>query len=161
VPCRVVARLPASVVLPLSYVAEAVSQTLEPLGVKPSDFTPFRMKVLTRWKVYSGQQASELLGYTPEVSVDVRQPPWGAPASPCRGPHAAAPSLCLCSLLPVRKLTVPLCKVFLAPQDVLAAVRPCLWCVPCWEGVVQEGIRRTAAANPHLRAEVLMAEKVK
>lgn len=79
--CRVVARLPGSVVLPLSYVAETVTTNLEPLGVKPSDFTPFRMKVLTRWKVYSGERAKKLLGYTPEISVEVSGRPTAGTAA--------------------------------------------------------------------------------
>ncbi|CAI5977005.1 unnamed protein product [Closterium sp. NIES-64] len=65
-----IAKLPADILIPLAGGVEAVTKALAPLGVPPSDFTPARLLLATRWRTFSPARAGRLLGYKPIVSVD-------------------------------------------------------------------------------------------
>ncbi|GJP40163.1 hypothetical protein CLOM_g24445 [Closterium sp. NIES-68] len=65
-----IAKLPADVLIPIAAGVEAVSNALAPFGVPPSDFTPARLLIATRWRTFSPARAGRLLGYKPIVTVD-------------------------------------------------------------------------------------------
>ncbi|CAI5964931.1 unnamed protein product [Closterium sp. NIES-65] len=65
-----IAKLPADILIPLAGGVEAVTKALAPLGVPPSDFTPARLLLATRWRTFSPARAGRLIGYKPIVSVD-------------------------------------------------------------------------------------------
>ncbi|CAI5494435.1 unnamed protein product [Closterium sp. Naga37s-1] len=69
-PSRPIAKLPADILIPLAGGVEAVTKALAPLGLPPSDFTPARLLLATRWRTFSPARAGRLLGYKPVVSVD-------------------------------------------------------------------------------------------
>ncbi|CAI7802059.1 unnamed protein product, partial [Closterium sp. NIES-54] len=65
-----IAKLPADILIPLAGGVEAITKALAPLGLPPSDFTPTRLLLATRWRTFSPARAGRLLGYKPIVSVD-------------------------------------------------------------------------------------------
>ncbi|CAI5485971.1 unnamed protein product [Closterium sp. Naga37s-1] len=65
-----IAKLPADILIPVAGGVEAITKALAPLGVPPSDFTPARLLLATRWRTFSPARAGRLLGYKPIVSVD-------------------------------------------------------------------------------------------
>ncbi|CAI5462497.1 unnamed protein product [Closterium sp. Yama58-4] len=65
-----IAKLPADILIPMAAGVEAITKALAPLGVPPSDFTPARLLLATRWRTFSPARAGRLLGYKPIVSVD-------------------------------------------------------------------------------------------
>eukprot|EP00897_Mesotaenium_endlicherianum_P009069 jgi/Mesen1/8190/ME000044S07461 len=63
-------KLPAQLVLALAHVNARVQKLLAPLGMPPSDFTPSRIRIATKWRVYSSARAARMLGYAPVVPLD-------------------------------------------------------------------------------------------
>jgi nucleoside-diphosphate-sugar epimerase len=63
-------RLPLGLILTLAMLFEYVIRPLlSPIVRLSSDFTVFRVRIVTRQRAFSADKARRLLGYTPEVSV--------------------------------------------------------------------------------------------
>lgn len=62
-------KLPARPILALAYASEAAGKALRPLGLKPSDFTPSRVRIVSTWRTFSCARAARLLAYAPPVPL--------------------------------------------------------------------------------------------
>ncbi|KAH6774268.1 3beta-hydroxysteroid-dehydrogenase/decarboxylase isoform 2 [Perilla frutescens var. hirtella] len=62
-------KIPASVVMPISHMVELIYKLLAPYGMKVSQLTPSRIRLLSRSRTFDCTKANERLGYTPVVPL--------------------------------------------------------------------------------------------
>ncbi|CAM6087033.1 unnamed protein product [Calypogeia fissa] len=61
--------LPVPLLMPFAYIVDWTCKQLAPYGVKPSQFTPTRLRIMSTTRTFNIKRANKLLGYVPPVPL--------------------------------------------------------------------------------------------
>ncbi|KAM3285519.1 hypothetical protein P3S67_024318 [Capsicum chacoense] len=65
--------IPASVMMPIAHLVELTYKLLAPYGMKVPQLTPSRIRLLSRSRTFSSSKASDRLGYSPIVTLQISE----------------------------------------------------------------------------------------
>ncbi|PHT26525.1 3beta-hydroxysteroid-dehydrogenase/decarboxylase isoform 1 [Capsicum baccatum] len=68
---NVMPSIPASVMMPIAHLVELTYKLLAPYGMKVPQLTPSRIRLLSRSRTFSSSKASDRLGYSPIVTLQI------------------------------------------------------------------------------------------
>lgn len=70
-PCSPKYGLPVPLLMPFAYIVDWTCKQLAPFGVKHSQFTPTRLRIMSTTRTFNIKRANKLLGYVPPVPLKV------------------------------------------------------------------------------------------